>query len=152
MTDVVIIGVGNPYRRDDGVGHAAAEAFAEHLPATKVVLLDGEPTRLVDAWEGHQVAIVLDAVRRGDPPGTIHRFEVGTETLPAAFLHPSTHGAGLESAVALGRALDRNPEVLIVFGIEPADMTEGNELSEPVEAALPSLVDRLAEEVKALCA
>ena len=152
MTDVVIIGVGNPYRRDDGVGHAAAEAFAEHLPAIKVVLLDGEPTRLVDAWEGHQVAIVLDAVRRGDPPGTIHRFEVGTEPLPEAFLHPSTHGAGLESAVALGRALDRNPEVLIVFGIEPADMTEGNGLSEPVEAALPSLVDRLAEEVKALCA
>ena len=152
MTDVVIIGVGNPYRRDDGVGHAAAEAFAEHLPAIKVVLLDGEPTRLVDAWEGHQVAIVLDAVRRGDPPGTSHRCEVGTEPLPEAFLHPSTHGAGLESAVALGRALDRNPEVLIVFGIEPADMTEGNELSEVVEAALPSLVDRLAEEVRERCA
>jgi hydrogenase maturation protease len=152
VTDVVIIGVGNPYRRDDGVGQAAAEALAEKLPAIKVVLLDGEPTRLVDAWEGHQVAIVLDAVRRGDPPGTIHRFLVGTEPLPEAFLHPSTHGAGLESAVALGRALDRNPEEMIVYGIEPADMTEGNELSEAVEAALPGLVDELAEEVRALCA
>lgn len=152
MTDIVIIGVGNPYRRDDGVGHAAAEALADRLPAIEVVLLDGEPTRLVDAWEGHRVAVVLDAVRRGDPPGTIHRFEVGTEPLPAAFLHPSTHGAGLESAVALGRALDRNPGELIVYGIEPADMAEGNELSEAVEAALPSLVNRLAEEVRARCA
>ena len=94
MTEIVVIGIGNPYRGDDGVGHAAAEALKNLRLSAEVLLQDGEPTRLVDAWEGRGLAIIVDAIRRGDPPGTVHRVEVGTDPLPAAFVHPSTHGAG----------------------------------------------------------
>ena len=151
MSDVVVIGIGNTYRGDDGVGHAAGQALMRLLPGTEVLLLDGESTRLVDAWTGRRLAIVLDAVRRGDPPGTVHRLQVGTDPLPAASRHPSSHGAGLESAVALGQALGRNPGTVIIYGIEPADLTEGHGLSEPVAAALPNLVHRVLEEVRSLC-
>lgn len=152
MSDVVVIGIGNTYRRDDGVGHAAAEALKPLLPGTDVLFLDGEATQLVDAWDGRRLAIILDAVRRGDPPGTVHRLEVGREPLPPAFRHPSTHGAGLESAVALGLALGRNPVSLVVYGIEPAELTEGQGLSEAVEASLGGFVNRVVEEVRAICA
>ena len=152
MTDTVVIGIGNSYRGDDGVGHAAAEMLRSILTDADVLLQDGEPTRLVDAWEGRRLAIVVDAIRRGDPPGTVHRVQVGTDPLPAAFVHPSTHGAGLESAVALGQALDRNPEKLVIFGIEPADLTEGHGLSAAVQTALPGFVRRVTEEVRTTCA
>ena len=122
------------------------------LPDTTVLLLDGEATQLVDAWDGRRMAIVIDAIRRGDPPGTVHRLEVGRQPLPPAFNHPSTHGAGLESAVALGQALDRIPGSLVLYGIEPADLAEGPGLSEAVEAALEGLVNRVAEEVREICA
>ena len=151
MKDVIVVGIGNPYRGDDGVGHAATELIAGRSDL-EVLLSDGEPTRLVDAWEGRQVAIVLDAIRRGAPPGTIHRFQVGRASLPEAFRHPSTHGAGIESAVALGRALDRNPKKLIIYGVEPADMTDGRGLSTAVERSLPLLVERVLEEVRSTCA
>ena len=59
---------------------------------------------------------------------------------------------GLESAVALGQALDRNPAKLVIYGVEPADLTEGHGLSTVVETALPGLVQRVAEEVQAICA
>lgn len=152
MIDVVIIGIGNTYRGDDGVGHAAAEALMTKVPGAEVLLLDGEPTRLVDAWAGRRLAIVLDAVRGGDPPGTVHRIQVGTDPLPTTFPPLSSHSAGLESAVALGRALDRIPAVLVVYGIEPADLSDGHGLSKAVELALPGLIHQVAEEVRAICA
>jgi len=152
MIDVVIIGIGNTYRADDGVGHAAAEALMGMVPDAEVLLLDGEATRLVDAWAGRRLAIVLDALRSGDPPGTVHRIEVGTDPWPATFPHLSSHSAGLESAVALGRALGRTPGVLVVYGIEPADLSNGHGLSEAVEKALPRLIGRVLEEVRSLCA
>ena len=40
MIDVVIIGIGNSYRSDDGVGHAAAEAITNKMPDAEVLLLD----------------------------------------------------------------------------------------------------------------
>ena len=151
MSDVVVVGIGNPDRRDDGVGHVAADLVGRRS-AVDVRLTDGEPTRLVDAWENHRAAIVLDAIRRGALPGTIHRLQVGRSPLPAAFTHPSTHGAGLESAVALGRALDRNPQTLIIYGVEPAELADGQGLSVAVEVSLPLLVERVLEEVRAVCA
>ena len=151
MSAVVIVGIGNPFRGDDGLGHIAAELVGRES-GMEVRLTDGEPTRLVDAWADSRIAIVLDAIRGGAPPGTIHRFEVGHTQLPSAFKHPSTHGAGLESAVALGQALDLNPEILIIYGVEPEDMSEGRGLSAPVEESLPILVESVLEEVRTACA
>jgi len=152
MSDVVVIGLGNPFRRDDGLGHAAAAAVADRLPATTVVLLDGEATRLVDAWAGKRLAVVIDAVSTGDPPGTLHRIEVGVDTLPDPPAGRSTHGAGLATAVALGRALGRNPELLVVYGVEPGDFSDGRGLGPSVRNALAQLVERIVTEVQASCA
>ena len=47
----VVIGVGNEYRRDDGIGPALVAALADHwLPGVRLVVSDGEPARLMDDW------------------------------------------------------------------------------------------------------
>ena len=64
MTVVVVIGVGNAYRGDDGVGLAVAERLRGRVPAG----VDGRRrasrsrARLLDAWEGADRALVVDAV------------------------------------------------------------------------------------------
>ncbi len=71
----VLIGVGNPYRRDDGIGPALAAAIAEReLPGVTVLTGDAEPSRLLDAWHGAKLAVLVDAGCSVEPvPGRVHR-------------------------------------------------------------------------------
>ncbi len=147
-----VIAVGNSYRRDDGVGPAASVLVRRALPGVDVVELDGEPTRVIDAWAGRELAIVIDAVRGGGAPGSIHRIDTAVDPLPGGRAHGSTHRAGLAEAVALGRALDRLPARLVVFGVEPADLTDGEGLSPAVQRALPALAEQIVAEVSGRCA
>lgn len=148
---VVIIGIGNPMRGDDGVGPAAVACLEHTDPALlegepELIALDGEPARLLEAWRGRRLAIVIDAARSDKAAGSIHRIEVGRDPLPPWATGSSSHSAGLAEAVALGRTLDRLPRQLIVFGVEPGDLTLGEGLSSAVSAALPALIEQVALE------
>lgn len=153
---VVVIGVGNPLRGDDGVGLAVAEELAalgdsdrhEHLRGDiiEVVESDGEPTRLLELWRDRRLAIVVDAVVTGTTtPGTLHVIDATTETLPRPPGGQSSHHAGLADAVTLGRTLGRMPDALTVAGVEPDDMTLGRTLSPPVLAAVSPLALRVSD-------
>jgi hydrogenase maturation protease len=133
----VVIGVGNEFRRDDGAGPAViARLRGLAPPGVRLVVTDGEPARLVEAWTGAALAVVVDAVRAEPPcPGKIHRF-VLDQPRAGTGRGTSSHGLGLDDAIALAAALDRMPGRLIVHAIEAADLTQGPGLSPPVAAAV----------------
>ena len=138
---VVVVCLGNPFRRDDGVAGAVADRLRPCLPAgVRLVELDGEPTRLVDAWTGADLAVVIDAARSGAVPGSVRRIEVTIGELVPAGRPTSTHGYSVGDALDLGRALDRMPTRLVVHAVEGADFGEGPGLSEAVAAAVPRVV------------
>lgn len=134
---VVVVGVGNPWRGDDGVGPAVAgmvrACAAASVDVVDVVDVDGEMDRLMDAWDGADVAIVVDAVRTGARPGTVHR--IYTDGL-AAVQSASSHGLGVRQAVAMGRALDRLPRRVVLVGVEGSSFVVGSALSAEVAAAV----------------
>ena len=135
----MVIGVGNEFRRDDGAGPAVIGQLRGLVPSgVELVITDGEPTRLIEAWTGATLAVVVDAVRVSGPepphPGRIHRFELDQPGAGAART-ASTHGFGLDDAIALALALDRMPGRLIVHAIEAADLTQGPGLTADVAAA-----------------
>ena len=145
---VVVIGVGNAFRRDDGAGLAIVDAARPLLPAgVEVIELDGEPARLVEAWDGATAAFVVDAVRDDAPAGTIHHFDASQATLPQWAAGGGTHSLGVAAAVDLARALDRLPGRLVVLGIEGADFGEGAGCSPAVAEAVHRAAARLAREV-----
>jgi hydrogenase maturation protease len=143
-TAAVVIGIGNPMRSDDGIG-AAAVALLQNT--VDCIALDGEATRLIDAWEGRAHAIVIDAVISGAPAGTVHRLDPERDTLPATPAAISSHAAGLSEALELARVLDRLPERLTVYGVEAADVSPGPDLSPEVAVALPELLARIKTEL-----
>lgn len=147
---MVIIGIGNPMRHDDGVGPAAIACLEETDHSLEgepeLICLDGEPTRLLDAWRGRRRAIIVDAAHSDKAAGFIHRVEVGRDPLPPWATGNSSHSAGLAEAVALGTTLDRLPQQLIVFGVEPDDLSLGPGLSRAVAAALPVLIEQIVTE------
>ncbi len=134
---VVVIGVGNDFRRDDGAGPAVIARLRDLAPpGVRLVVTDGEPTRLIEAWTGAVLAVVVDAVRAQPPrPGTVHRF-VMDQPRAGMGRTASSHGLGLDDAVALAIALDRMPGRLIVHAIEAAELTQGPGLTPPVAAAV----------------
>jgi hydrogenase maturation protease len=154
---LLVVGVGNRYRGDDGAGLAAAARLAK-VAGTSVVLLDnaGDGTVLLDIWQHADAVILIDAVRSGAPAGTVRRLRVlaadSPEDLAAALgsargLGGSTHGVGVAEAVALGRTLNRLPRRLVVIGIEGACFRTGIDLSHEVERALDEAVRLGLEEV-----
>ena len=59
---VVVVGLGNRYRRDDAVGVVAADALNElALTGVRVVTDIVEPVSLLEAWSGAGLAVVIDA-------------------------------------------------------------------------------------------
>jgi len=146
VNSVVVVALGNVYRRDDGAGLAVAELLRGRLPdGARLVECEQEPTRLVDAWEGADTALVVDAVESGAPPGTLHRFDASEQSLPERLFRSSTHSFGVGEAIELARALGRLPGSVIVYGIEGGAFEAGEGLSGDVAEA----VERVAAAVLA---
>ena len=143
-----VVCIGNRWRSDDAAGLAVAEGLRGTLPEGVALLeCEGEPTALIDAWEGAELVWLVDAVSSGDRPGTIHRLDASEHELPAALFRASTHHVGLSEAVELARALSRLPRQTVVFGIEGGDFQVGNVLSDPVALAVGQVVEAVRKEV-----
>ncbi|MEQ8716126.1 MAG: hydrogenase maturation protease [Acidimicrobiales bacterium] len=147
----VVIGVGNRWRGDDGVGPAVIDLLRAdgRLDTTVADLaeLDGEATRLVDAMAHRSLAVVVDAMRSGAAPGTVRSLVAGEVDLPTT-TSLSSHGAGVAHAAGLAAALDRMPDRLVVIGVEISATADEGPLSAEVTAALPEAAARVVEEVR----
>ena len=145
---IVIIGIGNEYRGDDGVGMVIARRMRALLPAEiKIIEASGEGVSLLDAWQGATFVVLLDAARSGAPPGTIHRFDATAEPIPGAFLSYSTHAFSVAEAVELSRVLHELPSRLIVYGIEGSNFEAGVGLSPALEGAVASVMVQVVRDV-----
>lgn len=128
----IVIGIGNRFRRDDGAALRVIGMLSDRVP-TSVLLVesDGEPTRLIDSWTDVHLAVVIETVRRGDPPGTVAAVEWETCTGSSAAPHREhgSHSLGVLEAIELGDAVGRMPGRLRLIGIEPEDVGWGEGLS-----------------------
>jgi hydrogenase maturation protease len=145
---VIIVGVGNDFRSDDAAGLVVARALRTGVPKNvAVVELDGEATSLLDVWDGCDLAIVVDAVKGNKPPGHLYRFDALVDPPPKELFRYSTHTFGVSAAIELGRALDRLPDRLIVYGIEGDNFGAGEGLTPDVEQTVAEAAAMILHEV-----
>lgn len=138
---MIVIGVGTPFRHDDGAGPAVVDALRDRTPpGVTLAVTDGEPARLIELWAGADLAVVVDAVRADPPrPGRVHEFH--DAVADDGHGHVTGHGLGLGAAVELARALDRMPAHLHVYAIEGTDFSLGLGLTPPVAASVRRVAD-----------
>jgi hydrogenase maturation protease len=144
----VIVGFGNPFCGDDGVGPAVARqvhaALGSHCSAS-LLELSTSTLELIEQLAGYRRAIIIDALVDEEAPlGSVRTIELtGAPAAPGLGFHT----AGLGPAVALARAVGMDvPEEIAVFGIvirEPRVFTES--LSEELSARLPEIVGTIRE-------
>jgi hydrogenase maturation protease len=146
----VVIGVGNLYRSDDGAGPEVARILRHVVPeGVDVVESGGEAEAIVNAWEGADLAIIVDVLPCSSlPAGQVDRIEVGPATPFSSCAPPSTHALGPEDAVALGGAVGQLPRRLIVYAIGATRFDLSVGLSPEVEAATQRFGEEILAEVK----
>jgi hydrogenase maturation protease len=138
--------LGSPFRGDDGVGPAAAERL--RAAGARVLDCADEPTRLLDLWAGLDTVVVVDAIRAGTTPGTLHRVDAGDDPLPRDLRLASTHAMGIADALELGRALGQAPRRVVVLGLEGTSFGIGEVMTPAVAANLDELVASVLRELE----
>jgi hydrogenase maturation protease len=145
---VLVAGIGNPDRGDDGFGPAVARRLRERLPSgICVVERAGDILALIGDWEGFAHVVMVDAVKAMGEPGRIHRFDLRKCGLPIGFAYRSTHGFGVAEAVELARSLGRLPRHLVLYLVEGACFEIGVPLSPAVAHAVGEAAARIVEEL-----
>lgn len=155
LASVLLIGIGNPLRRDDGAGLAAARRLRERLRHERAAIAidqvdcTGELTALLELWAGREQVLVFDAASAPAlSPGSVLRLDGRRDALPSPPAR-STHALGLAQAVELGRALDALPERLTVYAIGAADFGHGEGLSAEAERGVTAAVEAAQAELRA---
>ncbi len=149
LADVVVIGVGNRWRRDDIAGIAVLDELRERVgDEVELVESDGEPTRLIDAFERAPKVVMVDAVVTGADPGSVHRFT--DAELPAQMgIGQSSHLVQLVETIELGRLLGKLPNGLVLIGIEATDFANGEGMTEAVAVGVHEAVVAVLRELAA---
>jgi hydrogenase maturation protease len=137
----LIIGLGNPLVTDDSVGLCVAAQLRELLAGRSDVAVADDywgGLRLMEQMVGYERVIVIDALRSGAAPGTIHHLAPGDMPTQRS---ASSHDMTLPTALALGRQAGLPlPEdnAIVLVGIEAEDILNFGETCTPAVAAAVS--------------
>ena len=145
---ILVAGVGNVLRGDDGFGPAVTELLVG-LPEGAEVIETGTGgiALLQELMAGCSGLILIDAVERGAPPGTLFFIEPEIED---AVHVPDVHLANPARVLSMAKTMGVLPERVVIIGCQPADTEELCQgLSPPVQRALAIAVQRIEETVHA---
>jgi len=147
----LVLGLGNALMTDDAYGYRMiGELEARFAFPEGVALLDGGTLGLdlLPRLEGVERLLILDALDMGGAPGELFRIE--GEEVPRAFASKlSVHQMGLQDLLAVAELQGHLPRELVVWGVQPACIEMGLELSPPVEAAIEAAVAAVVGELRA---
>ena len=146
-TKTLVAGIGNIFNGDDGFGSEVAQRLAGR-PVPEGVHVEDYGIRGVhlayELLEGYDLVVLVDALPRGEEPGTLFVLEpdVDLEDVPPLDSHQMDPRAVLGMVAELGGEIGR----LLLVGCEPADTGDGIGLSPPVAAAVDTAA-RMVEEL-----
>jgi len=139
----LVIAIGNEFRCDDSAALIVARRLRALGTDHTIIENTGDCAALLDLWDGADTVLLLDAVRSGAPPGTIHQLDIRPTLARPVACQASSHSFDVVQAVELGRVLGKLPRKLTVYGIEGERFVQGTGLSSPVQRAVEKLTTEL---------
>lgn len=149
MKRTLVLGVGNILQSDDGLGVYIVNRLVESgidLP-DHVEVVDGGTAGfdLLPLMKGKDKIIVVDALRTGDPPGSLYRFT--PDQIASAGHGLSLHDVGIGQIIKTLKLLGENPEIQII-GIVPDDIdTLDIAISPAVRETVPRAIELILDAV-----
>ncbi len=148
LPKVLVLGLGNPDRGDDGVGAVVAQDLPDRLPADIAIRTrSGDMLSLVDDWTEFDAVVCIDAAAPIDTPGRVHRIDLATHALPRDLALASSHAFGLADAIELARTLQLVLPHIVVYAVEGRCFDGGACLTPEVAAAAATVAEQVVAEV-----
>jgi hydrogenase maturation protease len=155
---ILVAGIGNIFLGDDGFGCEVVRRLVEREIPEDVEVRDFGIRGMDLAYalmDPYEAVIFVDAVPRGEEPGTVYLIEA--EVPEEGEVALDTHGMDPVNVIRLARVLGAEIPRTLVVGCEPQVVLSGEqyddmlmELSAPIEAAVEEavkLVQSLVEEI-----
>jgi hydrogenase maturation protease len=156
---ILIAGVGNVLRGDDGFGIEALRMLQQRIDIPGVEFFESGIAgislvqRLMDSFD---VLIIVDALDRGGEPGQVYVLEPDLQSLGNKNTNDALvdlHQADPEAVLRLARSLHVLPKQVWIVGCQAVGCDDlGAPLSEPVARALPVAAERVQKIVGTLLA
>ncbi|HVP99977.1 MAG TPA: hydrogenase maturation protease [Candidatus Thermoplasmatota archaeon] len=148
----IVLGVGNPILRDDGVGIHVIDELRKRDLTKSSVTLDTAFTgglNILDMIRGYDKVIMVDAITEEQgTPGEVKRFLIRNATS----LHSANpHDVSLAEAITLANNLGETglPKEIILVGIVIRPSYDfGENLSAKVRSAIPTAVQVVLSELQ----
>jgi hydrogenase maturation protease len=145
---ILIIGIGNEFRGDDGAGIICARKIKEKVNSNaSVIESDGDGASLMESWKCFNKVILIDSISSGAKPGTIQKFSGNKAGFSNRNSARSSHLFSVAEAIKTSKILNKLPGNLVTYGIEGKSYELGSKISSEVSKAIRKLVKIIEKEI-----
>ena len=152
MPRILVAGIGNVFLGDDGFGVEVARRLRAQPLGEGIEIADFGIRSVHLAFElaggAYDAAILVDALSRGDKPGTLYAIEADVEEGCHEPGGADGHSLTPAAVLAFVRQLGGGPEHVFVVGCEPSTIDESMELSPAVAASIDGAVQLVRDLVE----
>jgi hydrogenase maturation protease len=155
MNKIGVIGIGNPLRKDDGIGILIIQqlqSIKDRFPKN-IEFIDGGTggMNLLHVLSRFECIIVIDAVDFGGIAGEFKVFSLDELCSKKINIGFSTHESDFLNIISISKKLKELPKHFFIFGIQPKDVLFGQDLSADLEMKVDFLVSAVKLELLNIC-
>jgi len=147
MKKICVIGVGNPLRRDDGVGLVLLDKLIikkNELPKG-LEFFDGGTggLNIIHIFPDFNTVVFLDAVNFNGKTGESRLIKIDDIKRKNDTYFSSTHSIDILKAVEISEKMGEKPENIFIFAVQPSDVSFGNSITEELSGKIDSIFENL---------
>lgn len=147
MAEVIVVGIGNPYRGDDAAGWAVIDALKDKVNnSVKLDKQRGDVAELLEIFGRYTKVFLVDAYLSSSAVGSWERINASKQTLPIENSQTSTHGLSVSQAIDLAKNLDMLPAKIIIYAIAGKHFKVSDSMSPIVAETIDQVVKELLKE------
>lgn len=153
---IAIVSIGNPLRHDDGIAFRIVESLSPWVKEEVCCFnLETYSQFLIECIAHHEVAVIVDATSKQNSVGDVGILDLNKmlESHINAKVNlriNSCHSFAFSDELKLAQNAGRLPDKLFFFGIEIADTTWGQGLSQELELKVDAIRDQLESFLKSI--
>ena len=146
---VAVIGVGNYLLGDDGFGIHVIRKMQGIMEFSGVKIVDAmtNPVMLLEAMDGEDKVIIVDAIDTGDKEGVVdYRFNPKKDDFPSDVML-SIHDMHFKDLIIMARGVYELPEEVVIVGVKPEKIEPCLELSDRCRKYIDDVIDFIKREI-----
>lgn len=144
----LLLGIGNPILKDDGVGIHVVRELKKQLKGVDCEEASVSGLELVELFKGYDRVVMVDAIKTDKgKPGRVYKLTI--DDIPT--LHGiSPHDTDFKTAIEFGRRfIGGMPEKIDIYGVEVKNVTEfGEDLTPDVRRSIPIVIEKIRKDIE----